>query len=166
METVAVVLMVLGLIGVGSALVVLVRLRGQLERLGEQVDRVARRVEALPPDLSRVFGNRDRHIISVELLNLFELAHRETWVAVRSVVSVRFNRGELGPIERAATAAGVPVSTFIRNAAINAVSPIDLDEARHNIEALQANLDGLVTALGAGRKPKTGARAKRRREVA
>jgi hypothetical protein len=64
METVAVVLMVLGLIGVGSALVVLVRLRGQLERLGEQVDRVARRVEALPPDLSRVFGNRDRHIIS------------------------------------------------------------------------------------------------------
>ncbi len=31
METVAVVLMVLGLIGVGSALVVLVRLRGQLE---------------------------------------------------------------------------------------------------------------------------------------
>jgi hypothetical protein len=81
METVAVVLMVLGLIGVGSALVVLVRLRGQLERLGEQVDRVARRVEALPPDLSRVFGNRDRHIISVELLNLFELAHRETWVA-------------------------------------------------------------------------------------
>jgi hypothetical protein len=80
METVAVVLMVLGLIGVGSALVVLVRLRGQLERLGEQVDRVARRVEALPPDLSRVFGNRDRHIISVELLNLLELAHRETWV--------------------------------------------------------------------------------------
>jgi hypothetical protein len=31
METVAVVLMVLGPIGVGSALVVLVRLRGQLE---------------------------------------------------------------------------------------------------------------------------------------
>jgi hypothetical protein len=28
-----------------------------------------------------VFGNRDRHIISVGLLNLFELAHRETWVA-------------------------------------------------------------------------------------
>jgi hypothetical protein len=28
-----------------------------------------------------VFGNHDRHIISVELLNLSELAHRETWVA-------------------------------------------------------------------------------------
>lgn len=28
-----------------------------------------------------MFGNRDRHIISVGLLNLFELAHRETWVA-------------------------------------------------------------------------------------
>jgi hypothetical protein len=94
METVAVVLMVLGLIGVGSALVVLVRLRGQLERLGEQVDRVARRVEALPPDLSRVFGNRDRHIISVELLNLFELAHRETWVArPLSVLTPRLLRG-------------------------------------------------------------------------
>jgi hypothetical protein len=32
-------------------------------------DRLAARVEALPPDLSRVFGNHDRHIISVELLN-------------------------------------------------------------------------------------------------
>lgn len=32
-------------------------------------------------DLSRVFGNRDWHLISVELLNLFELAHRETCVA-------------------------------------------------------------------------------------
>jgi hypothetical protein len=41
-ETVAVVLMVLRLTGVGSAPVVLVRLPSQLERLGEQVDRVAR----------------------------------------------------------------------------------------------------------------------------
>jgi hypothetical protein len=92
-------------------------------------------------------------------------AQPEVNADVRSVVSIRFNRGELGPIERAAAAAGVPVSTFIRNAAINAVSPIDLDEARHTVEALQANLDGLVTALGAGRKPKAGS-AKRRREVA
>ncbi len=84
---------------------------------------------------------------------------------VRSVVSVRFNRGELGPVERAAASAGVPVSTFIRNAAMNAVSPIDLDEARHTIEALQANLDGLVTALGTGRKTKTGS-SKRRSKVA
>src|SRR4051794_35832351 len=44
MDTVAVVLMVLGLIGIGSALAVLVRLRGRLARLGEQADRVARRV--------------------------------------------------------------------------------------------------------------------------
>ena len=41
---------------------------------------------------------------------------------VRSVVSVRFNRGELGPIERAAIAAGVPVSMFSRNAVINTES--------------------------------------------
>jgi hypothetical protein len=91
METLAVVLMVLGLIGAGSALVVLVRLRGQLERLGEQVDRVTRWVEALPPDLSRVVGNRDRHIISVELVSLFELAHREMWMA-RPLSHTFFNR--------------------------------------------------------------------------
>lgn len=68
---------------------------------------------------------------------------------VRSVVSVRFNRGELGPIERAAIAAGVPVSTFIRNAVINAVTSIDLEEARRAIHALQADLDRLRKAVGA-----------------
>src|SRR5262245_44661456 len=56
---------------------------------------------------------------------------------VRSVVSVRFNRGELGPIERAAAAAGVPVSTFIRNAAMNAVSPVDLPAIKAQLDALQ-----------------------------
>jgi len=66
---------------------------------------------------------------------------------VRSVVSVRFNRGELGPIERAAVAAGVPLSTFIRNAAINAVSPVDLSALRAQLDALQANLDALNAAL-------------------
>jgi hypothetical protein len=81
METLAVVLVVLGLLGIGLAVAVLIRLHAQVSRLAERADRVARRIEALPPDLSRVFGNRDRHIISVELLNLFELAHRETWVA-------------------------------------------------------------------------------------
>jgi hypothetical protein len=81
METLAVVLVGVGLVGVGVGLVMVIRLRAEVGRLAERADRVAARVEALPPDLSRVFGNHDRHIISVELLNLFELAHRETWVA-------------------------------------------------------------------------------------
>ena len=71
---------------------------------------------------------------------------------VRSVVSVRLSRGELGPIERAAAAAGVPVSTYIRNAALNAVSAVDLDEARRNARALQNDLEKLVNALGAAHR--------------
>jgi hypothetical protein len=79
---------------------------------------------------------------------------------VRSVVSVRFNRGELGPIERAAAAAGVPLSTFIRNAAINAISPVDLAALRTQLDALQANLNALNAAIG---RPEP---AKRRRKAA
>jgi uncharacterized protein (DUF1778 family) len=79
---------------------------------------------------------------------------------VRSVVSVRFNKGELEPIERAAAAAGVPVSTYIRNAAINAVSTVDLEEARRTVLGIQADLESLVAALGAS-KPTT----RRRRAV-
>lgn len=44
-------------------------------------------------DLSRVFGNHDRHVISVVLPNLFELAHRETLVArPLSVLTPRLRR--------------------------------------------------------------------------
>jgi hypothetical protein len=88
---------------------------------------------------------------------------------VRSVVSVRFNRGELGPIERAAAATGVPVSTYIRNAAINAVGAVDIDEARRSAHALQQDLAQLVTALGAkghSRKNKRGRTSVERRAVA
>jgi hypothetical protein len=80
-ESVAVVLLLVGVLMSGVAGLILLRLRTQVRELGERAERVARRVEALPPDLSRVFGNEDRHVISVEILNLFELAHRETWVA-------------------------------------------------------------------------------------
>jgi hypothetical protein len=66
---------------------------------------------------------------------------------VRSVVSVRFSKGELGPIEAAAAAAGVPVSTYIRNAAVNAVSTVDLAEARRRAGALQEELARLIGAL-------------------
>ena len=60
---------------------------------------------------------------------------------VRSVVSVRFNRGEL-------------------NAAINAVSPVDLAVLRTQLDALQANLDALNAAVG---RPEP---TKRRRKAA
>lgn len=77
---------------------------------------------------------------------------------VRSVVSVRFSRGELGPIEQAAAEAGVPVSTYIRNAAINAVSAVDIDDARHRAEAIRDELGRLLGALDnkpgkVGRRP-------------
>jgi hypothetical protein len=62
-------------------------------KAARQADRVARRVQAPPPDLSRVFGNHDRHVISVVLPNLFELAHRETLVArPLSVLTPRLRR--------------------------------------------------------------------------
>jgi hypothetical protein len=67
-------------------------------------------------------------------------------------VSVRFSRGELDPIERAAIAAGVPVSTYIRNAAINTVVTVDLDKVRRAIRALRVEIDRLGTAFGANRR--------------
>jgi len=44
---------------------------------------------------------------------------------VRSVVSVRFNRGELARIEQASKDAGMPVSTFIRSVALRATEEDD-----------------------------------------
>src|SRR6266511_1833569 len=51
---------------------------------------------------------------------------------VRSVVSVRFSRGELADIAAAAAAAGQPLSTYIRNAALAAAAPIDRKSTRLN----------------------------------
>lgn len=81
MHTIAVLLVALGLLGVLLGAGVICWLRTDLLRLERRAADIAGRVEALPGDLSRVFGNRDRHVISVELLNLFELAHRESWLA-------------------------------------------------------------------------------------
>jgi len=67
---------------------------------------------------------------------------------VRSVVSVRFNRGELKRIEQAAQAAGMPLSTYIRNAALATSETIDLDAARNAILASQRTLREAIAALG------------------
>jgi hypothetical protein len=66
---------------------------------------------------------------------------------VRSVVSVRFGRGELGQVEAAAAAAGVPLSTYIRNAALSAASPVDIDGARRQVEAIHRELERLIGTL-------------------
>lgn len=67
---------------------------------------------------------------------------------IRSVVSVRFSRAELDDIAAAATAAGQPMSTYIRNAALAAAVAIDLAEARRELEAATRALGKLGRSLG------------------
>jgi hypothetical protein len=124
--------------------------------------------------------NRLTGLTDAELATLAEEAYAQrddadAWEAeeppevgpdVRSVVSVRFNRGELGPIERAAIAAGVPVSTYIRNAAINAVTTIDLDEAGRTIRSLRTELDRLEKALGGSKAAGHSPRAQKKGKAA
>jgi hypothetical protein len=112
-ETVAVVLLIVGVLVLIVAALAIVRLRGEVRGLAERTEAMARRVDALPPDLSKVFGVQDRHVISVELLNLFELAHKETWVArPLSVLTPRLlrdviHRHVVGRVRENLTAAGV-----------------------------------------------------------
>jgi hypothetical protein len=84
---------------------------------------------------------------------------------VRSVVSVRFGRGELGQIEAAASAAGVPLSTYIRNAALNAASPVDIDGARRQVEAIHQELERLIGTLAAEPRRSTKRHAGGRRKA-
>jgi glutamate-1-semialdehyde aminotransferase len=67
---------------------------------------------------------------------------------IRSVVSVRFARGELDDVAAAAAAAGQPLSTYIRNAALAAAIAIDLDAARRELRAAAHALDELGRSLG------------------
>lgn len=54
------------------------RLRADVAALGERAGEVADEIDALPPELSRTFGTGARHLVCVEILNLFELAHKES----------------------------------------------------------------------------------------
>jgi hypothetical protein len=67
---------------------------------------------------------------------------------IRSVVSVRFNRGELAVIEAAAQSAGLALSTYIRNAALSTAGAIDLDAARRDLASLAKRLEQLRRHLG------------------
>jgi hypothetical protein len=68
--------------------------------------------------------------------------------AIRSVISVRFNHGELGAIEASAKEAGLPLSTYIRNAALAAAGSIDVDAARKDLASLIKRLQQLRRHLG------------------
>jgi hypothetical protein len=67
---------------------------------------------------------------------------------VRSVVSVRFSRGELQGIAAAASAAGQALSTYIRNAALATSAAIDVEAARRELRTATRALDELRRRLG------------------
>ncbi|MEV8512719.1 hypothetical protein [Dactylosporangium sp. NPDC051484] len=67
---------------------------------------------------------------------------------IRSVVSVRFGRGELDSIVAAAAAAGQPVSTYIRNVALATSAAIDFEAARRELRTAATALDELRRRLG------------------
>ncbi|WP_432828209.1 plasmid mobilization protein [Dactylosporangium sp. CA-092794] len=73
----------------------------------------------------------------------------EAVAEVRSVVSVRFSRTELDGIAAAASAAGQALSTYIRNAALAAALPIDVDAARRELGTATRALHQLGRSLGA-----------------
>ncbi len=66
---------------------------------------------------------------------------------VSTVVSVRLRGDELAAVERAARAADTPLSTFIRQAALGAASPLDVRAAGARAEAIQAEARKLVALL-------------------
>ncbi|HWM02956.1 MAG TPA: hypothetical protein VNP92_11550 [Actinophytocola sp.] len=78
MEIFGLVLVVVGLGLLGLALREVRRLRAEVAAVQTRAAAVAEEIDALPPELSRTFGTGARHLVSVELLNLFELAHKES----------------------------------------------------------------------------------------
>jgi uncharacterized protein (DUF1778 family) len=65
---------------------------------------------------------------------------------LESVVSVRFTPSELDAVKRAADAAGLKLSAYIRQAALSTASVVDLDRARKDIR----RLEHLVSDLSGG----------------
>ena len=71
----------------------------------------------------------------------WEEVDAEVSAQARSVVSVRFGPEELAAVERAASQAGLAVSTYIRNAALAGADALDLDSVRRAARALLQALD-------------------------
>ncbi|MCA1655329.1 MAG: hypothetical protein LC635_02500 [Pseudonocardiaceae bacterium] len=78
MEIIGLMLVAAGFGVLVAAVVSLRRLRVEVARTEARADELAARMHALPPELAGTFGTGARHIIAVELLNLFELAHKES----------------------------------------------------------------------------------------
>jgi len=78
-----------------------------------------------------------------------ELLPVETSVVedVSTVVSVRLRGDELAAVERAARAADMPLSTFIRQSALQAASPLDVRAVSARAEAIQIEARKLVALL-------------------
>ena len=75
MEWAGLALVAAGLVTLLLAVRQLRALRGEVAALEERAVQVADEIAALPPEVS---GTAARHVISVEILNLFELAHKES----------------------------------------------------------------------------------------
>jgi hypothetical protein len=122
METIGLVLVLVGRVVLGLAVVALVRLRREVGSVEARARQVAERMNALPPELTGGFGTGDRHVIVVELLNLFELAHRESALTrpftmltprlVRDLVHRRL----VGKVRESLSAAGVEAVVRVRRA--------------------------------------------------
>jgi hypothetical protein len=122
METIGLVLVLVGLVVLGLAVVALMRLRREVGSVEARARQVAERMNALPPELTGGFGTGDRHVIVVELLNLFELAHRESALTrpftmltprlVRDLVHRRL----VGKVRESLSAAGVEADVRVRRA--------------------------------------------------
>ena len=66
---------------------------------------------------------------------------------VSTVVSVRLRGDELSVVERAASAANLPLSTFIRQAALGASGSLDVRAVTARVEAIQNEARKLVALL-------------------
>ncbi|MGH3446243.1 MAG: plasmid mobilization protein [Nocardioidaceae bacterium] len=66
---------------------------------------------------------------------------------VSTVVSVRLRGDELSVVEQAATAAGLPLSTFIRQAALGAAGSLDVRAVSAQVEAIQNEARKLAALL-------------------
>lgn len=90
----------------------------------------------------------DRHRDDLELVT-DEVTDAEVSPGLSSVVSVRFPAGELESVERAAAAAGMRLSTYIRQAALAAADTVNIEEARRDLTHLRSAVDQLARHLGA-----------------
>ena len=122
METIGLVLVIAGLVVLGAVIVALRRLRGELAATEAQAAELAERMNALPPELAKGLGTGARHVITVELLNLFELAHKESVLArpltaltprlLRDVV----HRKLVGKVRESLSASGVEADVRLHRA--------------------------------------------------